>query len=162
MKWLARLKKQKGPGTHPTEPTKPGFVGFVGTLQGHAQEIRGRAAPANDPAPDPDRWSWPHSVAMNGREIDTFMARLARFTDRGLDLLDAEGLADKLVIRDREQDDRRHCLECSHLHRVGNWRCGNWQRAGVAIRASDAELSRDFVKLLQRCDGFSDVIHFQD
>ena len=65
--------------------------------------------------PDPDRWAWPHSEAMNGREIDTFTARLARFTDKGLMLDDAEKLADKLVTRDRESDDRRLCLECVHL-----------------------------------------------
>ena len=34
---------------------------------------------ANDPAPDPDRWSYPHSAAMNTAEIDRFTARLARF-----------------------------------------------------------------------------------
>ena len=107
---------------------------------------------ANDPAPDPDRWCWPHSAAMNTTEIDTFTARLARFTDRGLNLDDGERLADRLVIRDRESDERAVCLECTHLQR--GWRCGNWQRSGVAIRARDAQLAGEFVSLLQRCDGF--------
>ena len=46
---------------------------------------------ANDttPATDPDRWCWPHSEAMNGQEIDTFTARLARFTDKGASLEEA-------------------------------------------------------------------------
>ena len=157
MTWLARLKKQKGPDTHPTEPTEPGFVGFVGTPGGHIQKITGSATPANDLALDLDRWAWPHSTAMTGTEIDTFTARLARFTDKGLTLDAGERLADKLVIRDRERDDRRHCLECTHLHRGGGWRCSNWQRAGVALRARDAQLPTDFVNLLQRCDGFNDA-----
>ena len=100
-----------------------------------------------------DSCCWPHSSAMNGEEIDTFTARLARFTDKGLSLTDAERLADKLVARDREGDDRRVCLECAHLRHGG--RCGNWQAAGVAIRARDAQLPGDFTTMLQRCDGFS-------
>lgn len=162
MNWLARLKRWVAPDTHPTEPTKPGFVGFVGTPDERVREITGKATPANDPASDPDRWAWPHSSAMNGREINTFMARLARFTDKGLDAVAAERLADLLVVRDREQDDRRLCLECGHLQRAAGWRCGNWGRAGVAIRATDAELCRDFVNLLQRCDGFAGGIYWHD
>lgn len=158
MKWLARLKNQESPDTHPTKPTKPGFVGFVGTPDAHIQKIAGDAPAANDLAPDPDRWCWPHSPAMNTAEIDRFTARLVRFTDRGVILDDAECLADRLVIRDREQDKRAVCLECTHLQHGG--RCGNWQRAGVAIRAGDAQLSGDFVNLLQRCDGFSQSIQF--
>ena len=115
---------------------------------------------ANDPTPDaaldPDRYCWPHSAAMNSREIDYFMARLARFTDHGVNQRDAEGLADRLVTRDREQDDRVMCLECTHLQRFG--RCGNWQRAGVAIQSRDAHLAEDFVILLQRCKGFAGAL----
>lgn len=163
MSWLARLKKQKGPDTHPTEPTEPGFVGFVGTPDGHIQKIMGSATPANDLSPDLDRWAWPHSAAMTGVEIDIFTARLARFTDKGLDLDAAERLADKLVIRDRERDDRRLCLECGHLagHAPGSWACGGWKQAGVAIRARDAQLPTDFVNQLQRCDGFTDAVQIQ-
>ena len=95
---------------------------------------------ANDPAPDPDRWCWPHSTAMTAVEIDTFTARLSRFTDKGLSIVNGEALADKLVSRDREQDDRHSCFECTHLAVSGGWRCGNWQRTGVAIRARDAQL----------------------
>jgi hypothetical protein len=163
MNWLARLKKQKPLETHPAKPTKPGFVGFVGTPDGQIQKIDGEAPAANDPAAgaalDPDRRCWPHSPAMNTAEIDRFTARLAQFTDRGVILSDAESLADSLVIRDREQDDRAMCLECAHLHHSG--RCGNWQCAGVAIRSRDAQLAGDFIQLLQRCDGFAQSIHIQ-
>ena len=155
MTWLARLKKQKAPDTHPTEPTKPGFVGFVGTPTGHIQKIEGGSPAANDPAPDLDRWCWPHSTAMTGAEIDTFTARVIGFTDKGVTPTDGEALADKLVTRDRETDDRRLCLECVHLAgHAGSWGCRAWQRAGVAVKARDAGLPGDVVQLLQRCDGF--------
>jgi hypothetical protein len=107
------------------------------------------------PELEPDTHCWPHSSAMNGGEIGIFMARLARFTDKGLNLDAAERLADKLVIRDREDDDRRVCLECTHLHRADGWRCGNWQAAGVACRPRDAHLPADLTIQLQRCDGFT-------
>ena len=119
---------------------------------------------ANDPAlvtQDPDRWCWPHTEAMNSAEINTFKARLARFTNKGLGLDDAETLADKLVRRDRDLDDRRLCLECIHLSgsdRRG-WDCKNWQRTGVALLAKDARLSAALVNQLQRCDGFKNSTH---
>ena len=95
---------------------------------------------------------------MTGREIDTFTARLARFTDKGLCLDAAESLADKLVNRDREADDRRLCLECAHLagYAAGTWGCSNWQRAAIASTARDALLPAALVIQPQRCDGFKD------
>ena len=158
MNWLARLKNQQHPESDATKPTKPvlgvtkgGFVGFVVPTLAPTGKI-GTELPH-----DPDRWCWPHSTAMNTVEIDTFTARLARFTDKGLSLDDGETLADRLVIRDREQGDWHFCFECTHLAGAGGWRCGNWQRAGVAIRARDAQLSADFVNLVQRCDGFNEL-----
>jgi len=107
---------------------------------------------AATPPDTPDASCWPHSTAMNRAELGTFTARLAQFTDLGLILADAERLADKLVQRDREGDDRLVCLECLHLQRG---RCGNWQVAGVAIRSRDAQLPPDLILQLQRCDGFA-------
>lgn len=114
---------------------------------------------ANDPAPDPDRWCWPHSTAMNTSELDQFAARLAQFTDKGATQIEAESLADKLTYRDRDSDDRRLCLECTHLTGYGqsSWRCSNWQAAGVATKARDAQLPGVLVRQLQRCDGFNQL-----
>jgi len=108
---------------------------------------------------DPDSWCWPHSSAMTGGEIDTFAARIARFTVKGVILADAESMADRLVQRDRQNDDRGLCLECTHLVGYGraSWRCGNWQAAGIAIQAHDIQLPGDFAQQLQRCAGFSDT-----
>ena len=115
---------------------------------------------ANDPAAsvlDPDRWCWPHSSAMTGREIDTFTARLHHFARRGLTEPDAQRLADKLVTRDRDADDRRLCLECAHLAgHASVWGCRNWQRAAIASKARDAQLPAALVSQPQRCDGFTD------
>lgn len=114
---------------------------------------------ANDPTPDPDRWAWPHGTAMTGAEIDSFTARLVRFTDKGLILDDGEALAGKLVTRDRDADDRRLCLECAHLAGyAGAWGCRNWQRAGVSIRAGDTGLPDDLARTLQRCDGSTTLL----
>ena len=64
---------------------------------------------------------------------------------------DAEALADKLVQRDRESDDRRLCLECPHLSGFGPWRCNQWRRAGLG----QPGIPGDLVRQLQRCNGFS-------
>lgn len=164
MGWLARLKSEKSHGTYATEPTKPpegvgkvGFVGFVACPPATFQKIEGEDRPSetkaqavNDAAPAVSVSDDCGNPAMTAREVDTFTARLARFTEKGLTLEDGERLADKLVIRDREGDDRRLCLECAHLHGAGRWRCGNWQAASVARQG----LARDLVLILQRCSGF--------
>lgn len=106
---------------------------------------------ANDAGGDPNRWCWPNSPAMNAGEIDTFHNRLARFTDKGVTHHDAQWLADRLVIRDREGDDRRLCLECAHLQGAVRWRCGNWKRADAAPDG----LARELAVMLQRCGGFA-------
>ena len=70
---------------------------------------------------------------------------------------DGDALADRLVLRDREHEERRVCLECQHLagYGTGSWRCENWQTARVAVRSQDAHLPSDLVQQLQRCDGFT-------
>ena len=114
---------------------------------------------------DPDRWCWPRSSAMNGVEIGTFETRLHKFTEKGLARKDGEVLADRLVLRDRDQDDRRVCLECSHFAGhgagAGSWRCGNWHAAGIALRSRDAQVPAALVVQLQRCDGFTDQLKSQ-
>ena len=90
---------------------------------------------------------------MNGAEIHTFTQRLHQFTRRGLAELEAESLADKLVARDREADDRRLCLECSSQGRGSGWRCNQWTLAGLG----GAGLPADLVRQLQRCDSFTEA-----
>lgn len=101
----------------------------------------------------------PNSAPNADVAVDPFATRLLRLTDKGLTHEGPGALADKLARRDRDHDDRRLCLECQHLREPddGPWRCANWRRAGVAIRAKDNGLARDFILLLQRCDGFSAI-----
>lgn len=115
---------------------------------------------ACEPTQDPDRFCWPHSIAMNTVELDTFTKRLAWFTGKGMGLEDAERMADKLVKRDRTLDDRRLCLECTHLAGQSGavWHCKNWMSVGVASKVGDARLTTSLVLQLKRCDGFT--IHF--
>ena len=155
MNWLARLKKiEIAPEPEATEPTKPGFVGFVAPISAPVQKTGGDSPAANDPAIQVQAPA--DDSTMTGRDADTFTARLVRFTTKGLSQIDGEALADKLAMRDRESDDRRLCLECTHLAGyAGMWGCRNGQRAGVAINARDARLPGDLVRLLQRCDGFT-------
>ena len=158
MKWLQRLKSAPTPDANATKPTEPCFVGFVACPDGPSEKFTApQQPPANEATSDPDRWCWPHSSAMSTAEIDAFTVRLARFTDKGLSLDDAEALADKLVVRDRERDNRRLCLECVHLSGFApaSWRCGNWQAAGIAIRPHDTQLPAELVVQLQRCGGFT-------
>ena len=168
---LAPFQKNEGPtaaanDTAPT-PTPTTVMVDIGTVRPpglsplllaaslalDASIVAAGALPGNDP----NAHCWPHSTAMNGAEIDLLTARLHRFTDKGLTIADGEALADKLVVRDREADDRRFCLECRHLSGVGqtSWRCGNWQSAGIATRSRDSQLPADLVLQLQRCDGFT-------
>ena len=157
MKWLARLKKiEIAPQQDATKPTKPGYVGFVAPHITPMQKTTGDLSAANDSAPDPDRWCWPQSEAMIAREIDAFTARVARFTDKGLGLDDADELADKLVKRDRDLDDRRLCLECINLTRTrGAWSCTKWRAAGLG----EVRVPSDLMQLLQRCDAFNAFDH---
>jgi len=157
MKWLQRLKSAPTPNADATKPTEPGFVGFVACPDGASENFKTpQQPPANEANADPDRWCWPHGAAMNTAEIDTFTARLARFTDKGMPLDDAEALADKLVMRDRDDDHRRLCLECAHLQGVDRWSCGNWKQATIGTRPADAGLAHGLVVMLQQCTGFKE------
>lgn len=166
MNWLARLKSERTTDTHATKATETPHGDAMGVFVGSAayppapfHKIEGNESDAttnyaaNDAAmPDPDRCCWPYSAAMNSTELETCAARLVRFTDKGESLEVAERVADRLLVRDREGDDRRMCLECAHLHGgTGHWRCGNWKLAEIGGSA----LQRDLVRMLQRCSGFN-------
>jgi hypothetical protein len=110
-------------------------------------------AAVTDPDSDPDRWCWPHSPAMNSAEIEIFLTRQSRFVSLGLELEDAEKLADKLVFRDRHLEDRKFCFECCHL--ALGLHCLNWRNAGIGVQQTNAKLSGAFACQLQRCPGFT-------
>lgn len=123
----------------------------VAQLDGGLNRPDAEAMAAQAVAFDPDGNCWPNTNAMNTAEVDTFMTRVHLFDRRGISTTDAESMADTLVRRDREADDRRLCLECSHLRRsAGLWRCGQSEQACLPV----ADLPGDVVNLLQRCSAF--------
>jgi hypothetical protein len=132
MNWLARLKKTEStpaPTLQKLRNEDDGVsVVFVGAFAGPFQK----------------------SVSEN----DTFTARLGLFTDRGLNMDEAEALAAKLAGRDLEQDDRRLCLECLHLSDcAGGWRCSQWRK----IQIYSPDIPSDLVAIvLHRCAWFND------
>lgn len=155
MSWLERLKIRQTIETLPTKTTETIFVVSVGSATGHIEEIACTADAANDAGLNSDCCCWPYSTAMNTREIRNFKTRLDRLITKGMDHDAAEQLADQLLNRDRDGDDRRLCLECRNLSRhADSWHCGNWKVAGVAIRSKDAQISLTFIRTLQRCNGW--------
>jgi hypothetical protein len=133
MNWLARLKKLESTSPPTLQNLQKGdtgaFVGFVGATPSPFQ----KSAPENG----------------------IFMARLSLFTDRGLDMDDAEAMVERLASRDRERDDRRLCLECLHLSGASSARrCSQWQALGIHSPAIPADLAT----ILQRCSEFNSRI----
>lgn len=88
------------------------------------------------------------AVAWTDLDIARFLARRNRLVRWGWGERDAEEVAERLVKRDRESDDRVMCVDCQHW-RPG--RCGNSGRAGLSM----PHLSRALAELLQRCNGFA-------
>ena len=104
--------------------------------------------PATGPPPNPDRYCWPHSMAMNTAEIDRYLGRVETFSRRGVGLDKAETLADAMVFRDRDgMDDRRSCFECQHFS-PRRKTCGNFSSSRVGPELGDLAV------MLQRCPGY--------
>lgn len=92
-----------------------------------------------------------HAEPWDDAACARFVARVGLFLRRGIDATDADDLAERLHLRDLQGDDRRLCVECSHLAgRAGAWRCGNHKGAGLG-----RDLPSDLVTLMQRCPGFA-------
>jgi hypothetical protein len=88
---------------------------------------------------------------------DLNQLRLVGLINKGLSLDEAKEVTQRLDLR-TQSDDRILCYECHHLKGyVGLWRCGNWRKAGIAIREAGAGLG-DMVNLFQRCNGFNQSI----
>lgn len=161
MSWLALLKNQKDAKTHATKPTKPpqgvekgGFVGFVAYPQGPFQKKEGEAeTPAATPTPTPKDT---RKVGEVIQKATRHVLRVERFVWLGLPTGEAEALAERLALRDRDFDHRTACAECACLTgRPGAWRCTNYRTAGVGAPS----LPGVFVaQMLQHCRGFKEGI----
>lgn len=90
-----------------------------------------------------------HAGGWDDAEIQTFTVRVLTFFRRGIAAEEADDIAERLTLRDREADERRMCLECAALDRRG--------RCLVAARGALPGVDRRFEPvptLLQRCEGF--------
>lgn len=157
MSWLALLKNQKAPEAYATKATKTPqedekgvFVGFVAYPQGPFQEKEREAeTPAATPAPTPKDT---RKVGEVIQKATRHVLRVERFSRLGLPAAEAEALADRLTLRDRDFDHRHACAECACLKgRPGAWRCTNWQRAGIGAPAVPGVF---VLTMLQHCPGF--------
>lgn len=152
MSWLARLKKMdpSSVARHPASNADALVNLDTPSMAPAANDLAQVLVPVTE-RQEPDRWAWPHSQAMTGREIETMVERTSFFNRRGLPALEAELLADRLVTRDRDGDDRRLCVECLNMSgRSGAFRCAQWELAGLGQAGIPAGLAVQ----LQRCDGF--------
>ncbi|MDL2339490.1 MAG: hypothetical protein QFE16_16775 [Pseudomonadota bacterium] len=90
----------------------------------------------------------PPATGWTDADITRFLDRRARLMRWGWPETEAEALADRLVRRDRDTDERVSCIDCGH-YQPG--RCGNHRRAGLNV----AEVGRDLASLLQHCPAWS-------
>ena len=89
------------------------------------------------------------AIAGTDADMARFLDRRARLLRWGWSDTDADGLAERLTLRDREGDDRRMCVECTHLGERG--RC----LAAAAGRIKGADRRLEPVQtILQRCEAF--------
>ena len=152
-KWAERLaEKTATPPLSSTDKTaKRGVLSVlsvapeVGTRDFRAEPEPATARPYKLSRTDADRC---HFGGWNDAEIETFTARTLLFLRRGINATDVDDLAERLTLRDRDIDERRLCLECSH-YTPG--RCGNHRGAGLNV----PEIGRDLPVALQRCSGFA-------
>ena len=83
---------------------------------------------------------------MNEVEIQRFINRSKRFVLEGLSEEESDILADKMFLRDKENDDRRVCFECENYNDK-NTHCN-------VYFDSKGKTYRPLRFVIQRCDKF--------
>ena len=106
---------------------------------------------SGNPYMTPDQGDECHACGWDDSEIETFMDRATRFALIGR--ADAEHLAERLTLRDRESDDRCLCLECGELLSIG--RCAAALRG--EIPGADRRLA-PVQNILMRCSAFKPTV----
>ncbi len=151
-KWAARLD-EKTPAPPPARTAKTDERGVLSVLAvtptGGAREFEALPMRTDDTAEEPKANDLA-AVAWTDADMARFNRRRARLIRWGWTEAEAEKLAERLVRRDRDADDRVSCIDCRH-YRPGQ--CRNPQRAGL----NAGEVGRDLVAMLQRCPGFAEL-----
>jgi len=102
---------------------------------------------SGNPYLTPEQGDECHEGCWDDAEIEIFIARSTRFIAMGR--ADAEHLAERLTLRDRQADDRRLCVECRELEASG--RCAAARRGALAAANRRLEPSQN---ILMRCPAF--------
>ena len=133
----------------PAPPASPANRLIPAPDVSHLATLAGVAAPVDAMPEQVTRDHRPDLVAAawTDDDITRFLDRRTRLMRWGWAEPEAEKLADRLVRRDREHDERVSCTDCQH-YRPG--RCDNYRRAGLNV----ADVGRDLAAMLQRCAGF--------
>ena len=90
-----------------------------------------------------------HACGWDDDELSAFTTRVLMLQRRGIGADHADDLAERLTLRDREGDDRRMCVECSHLGDGG--RC--LATAAGRVHGADRRLE-PVPTILTRCMAF--------
>lgn len=106
------------------------------------------ARASGNPYLTPEQGDECHAYGWDDAEIGRFLARARRFLLSGR--LDAEHLAERLTLRDRQSDDRRMCVECRELEPSG--RCAAARRGAIA--GADRRME-PVANMLMRCARFT-------
>jgi hypothetical protein len=90
-------------------------------------------------------------LALLAGDLVLVAQRAAHFLTQHVDSGAAHALALRLQTRDAQHDERRLCLECSHLFDTARApRCAQWRQAGHG----GPQMPRELPMLLQRCKAF--------
>ena len=106
---------------------------------------------SGNPYMTPDQGDECYACGWNDAEIDLFMCRAAKFAMLGR--ADAEHLAERLTLRDRQADDRGMCVECREVEATG--RCAAARRG--ALPGADRRLA-PVQNILKRCSAFKGTV----
>jgi hypothetical protein len=90
----------------------------------------------------------PMTTAPEVRVVARIEKRIGLFCRRGFDQAAAGELAELLVLRDADMDDRRMCIECSHLQRDGGCFAARQGWINAAPYLTPVQT------MLQRCERF--------
>ncbi len=116
-----------------------------------SQQPREGVTTSPSPVPQPTE-SDTRKVQAVVEKAGRYAIRVEHFSRLGLPAGEAEALAERLALRDRDFDHRTACAECVCLKgRPGAWRCTNWQRAGIGAPAVPGVF---VAQMLQLCPGF--------
>lgn len=164
-----RKAANQQPEPTPAEPASQNFAAFrcvpdaaqsehwrgTSQLSQDSQGLGGTNETARPYRPTKGEADAAHAEPWDDATIARFVARVGLFLRRGISATDADDLAERLHLRDVDEDDRAMCLECRHLagSSATRWQCRNARAAGIG-----ADLPVAVVDRLQRCPGFASMV----